>query len=96
MTSKAAIAGEYRVPSSLVGAPVVKIDEAAYKDCYALKSVVVPEGVRVIENHAFMNCSALERAVFPESLGFSNADRSGRFVCRSPGSPSIPAHLCPG
>lgn len=46
------------------------IENNAFRDCTALKSVIISEGLTRIENSAFKNCSDLQVVQLPKSVKF--------------------------
>jgi len=49
---------------------VLKIGEAAFKDCAALESVKLPDSLEEIRKETFMNCVHLKSITFPPKLYF--------------------------
>ena len=54
---------EVYIPSS-----VVRVNEAAFKDCYGITKVVFPNSVNFIGDCVFSNCTSLETVFLPEGL----------------------------
>lgn len=76
------------IPAVLDNLPVVAVEEAAFKDCLGLTSVVIPKSVKRIGNHAFYDCSRLERVELPE--GLTSIEGRAFVGCRSLLNLSLP------
>lgn len=68
ITAYTGAAAEVTVPGTLGGYPVTAIGYCAFRDCRALRKVVLPQGVARIGSNAFMRCTALEELVIPDSV----------------------------
>ena len=56
------------VPAEVMGHPVTRIGEEAFRGCKTLQAVVLPEGLSVIGDNAFKDCSSLSQISFPSTL----------------------------
>ena len=56
------------IPDEVNGSPVKEIDDAAFKSCTGLVSVVIGRNVTRIGENAFLGCSNLTSVTFPDSL----------------------------
>ena len=59
---------EVEVPKTAKGKPVTRVDEGAFSQCSALKSVKLPDSVTEIAAGAFYYCIALENVNIPDSV----------------------------
>ncbi len=53
------------IPSVYNGKPVLAVNEKAFYECFALKSVTIPNSVKKIEKSAFEYCLSLESITLP-------------------------------
>ena len=56
------------IPSEYKGLPVTKINSYAFKNCEAVKSIVIPDSVTVIESQAFEWCSYLSKITMSKNI----------------------------
>ena len=59
---------EVEVPSEIEGKTITMLEVDGFKDCTALKKVIVPDTVTVIEDYCFYECSALEEINVPKNV----------------------------
>jgi len=59
---------EIRIPESYDGKLVVSIAEEGFKDCSALKTVVLPKTLKHIGECAFHGCTLLENIIIPSNV----------------------------
>jgi len=57
-----------KIPDYTIPNTVVDIDDAAFKDCSNLRSVIIPESVINIGNDAFLYCTNIEKVTIPGSV----------------------------
>lgn len=59
--------GEYSIPDTIDGKPVISIGERAfyYKK---INSIILPETLKTINDHAFSGCSSVSRITIPKSV----------------------------
>ena len=56
------------IPAQINGVPVTRIDDNAFRDCYAMTSVTIPESVTSIGDMAFSWCDGLTEVSIPASV----------------------------
>lgn len=59
---------ELKIQSKANGYDVIEIDEKAFSDNTALKSVSIPDSVKTIGKYAFSNCSSLESVELSDNI----------------------------
>lgn len=62
------ISGEFVIPDTIEGHPVIAIDEEAFARCSLLKSVTIPNSVVSIGDCAFLECQALTTVLIPDGV----------------------------
>ena len=60
--------GDFVIPDTLDGHPVVHIEMGTFRNCTEIESVTLPAGVRHIMDETFAGCTALRRVEFPAEL----------------------------
>jgi BspA type Leucine rich repeat region (6 copies) len=70
---------------------LTSIDEAAFFECHALRSIRLPDSVREIGKHAFRNCTALEEFTIPSKV--TVIEEAFFFGCKSLQHIHIPASV---
>ena len=60
--------GSVTIPNMLGSNPVIKIGNAAFRNCDRLTSLTIPNSVEHIGNQAFYNCSSLSIVTIPDSV----------------------------
>ena len=84
-------AGELRLPASLDGHPLIRIQEHAFQGNDFLRRVRLPEGVQEVGHWAFADCPSLRAVTLPEGLEFLGG---GAFSgCRDLKSINLPPEL---
>ena len=68
------ISGNVKIPSSLGGYIVKRINPNAFADCTNITSIVIPEEVITIGRSAFRNCKKLEKVIIPDSISHIDLD----------------------
>ena len=56
------------VPETILGMPVVAIDELAFYNNSIVRSITIPDSVTFIGQYAFLNCSSLTGIHIPEGV----------------------------
>lgn len=85
---KAASVESIEIPDTYQGKPVVRIEDDAFSELNALKSVTLPNSITEIGNRAFYNCTSLNTIAIPDGVT-SIGDKS--FAgCRSISAITIP------
>ena len=85
------IAGDLEIPSEYSGLPVKKIDNAGFKSCASLTSVVVPESITALPDSAFQDCTGITALTLPSGLTSLGANSVRN--CKKLTSISLPAGL---
>ena len=57
-----------RIPATIMGKPVKKIDDHAFYQCEYLTDIELPDSVTVIENSTFEGCIGLKQMILPDSV----------------------------
>ncbi len=68
------ISGDIKIPSTLGGYPVTKIDSYVFRYNTSITSVVLPESIKSIGYEAFYNCTSLSKINLPENLTYLGSD----------------------
>ena len=82
---------EVEIPSEVNGMTISMVEVDGFKDCTALKKVIVPDTVTVIEDYSFYNCPALEEINIPKTV--KNIGFQAFYGCASLKSMDIPASV---
>lgn len=61
---------ETPITSVTFGHGMTYVEESVFRNCKALKSVVLPDGMTKIEKNAFINCEGLTRIELPPSMAY--------------------------
>ncbi|MGN0631585.1 MAG: leucine-rich repeat domain-containing protein [Ruminococcus sp.] len=61
-------ATECTVPEEIDGAPVTKIADSAFSECYFLETLTIPDSVKIIGRQAFSACSQLKTIKLPKEV----------------------------
>ncbi len=60
--------GDVEIPAEINGKPVTRVEEFAFQNCTAVKSVIIPSTVTFIGWGAFNGCTAMESIFIPASV----------------------------
>lgn len=60
--------GEYSIPDTIDGKPVISIGERAFYNNKKIKSIILPETLKTINDHAFSGCTSISRITIPKSV----------------------------
>lgn len=84
-------AESYTIPATYNGKAVISIGSDAFKNCTALKTVVIPTGVTSIGARAFKGCTSLETINIPTNATYIGSEAfSG---CTALTNINIPSHV---
>ena len=80
--------GDFEIPSSIVGRPVVALGENAFESCATLASLTLPDSVARLGERVCAGCEGLTNVVF--GAGVKEIPGSAFWSCRSLANVDIP------
>lgn len=83
--------GEFEIPSSLGGWPVVALSAYAFAECEELTALTLPKNLAVIGECAFYGCRELKAVTLPDSI--TDIGVGAFFLCSSLQSVVIPPQV---